>query len=79
MDDCGVCNGNNMDMDDCGICNGNNDCYPTAINSEIIINEEDSPLKKYGKDLIDLSRPIFGAPPLLNKKMHQKFWRFYTW
>jgi len=25
--------------------------------------------KKYGTDLIDLSRPIFGAPPLLNKKM----------
>ena len=28
--------------------------------------------KKYGKDLINLSKPIFGAPPLLNKKMQQK-------
>ena len=28
--------------------------------------------KKYGKDLIELSRPIFGAPPLLNKKIEQK-------
>ena len=28
--------------------------------------------KKYGTDLINLSRPIFGAPPLLNKKMEQK-------
>ncbi len=28
--------------------------------------------KKHGTDLIDLSRPIFGAPPLLNKKMEQK-------
>ena len=27
--------------------------------------------KKYGSDLINLSRPIFGAPPLLNKKMQQ--------
>ena len=27
--------------------------------------------KKHGTDLIDLSRPIFGAPPLLNKKMQQ--------
>ena len=27
--------------------------------------------KKHGTDLIDLSRPIFGAPPLLNKKMEQ--------
>ena len=27
--------------------------------------------KKYGKDLIELSRPIFGAPPLLNKKIQQ--------
>ena len=27
--------------------------------------------KKYDTDLIDLSRPIFGAPPLLNKKMQQ--------
>ena len=28
--------------------------------------------KKYGKDLIKLSEPIFGAPPLLNKKIKQK-------
>ncbi len=28
--------------------------------------------KKHGIDLINLSRPIFGAPPLLNKKMQQK-------
>jgi NitT/TauT family transport system substrate-binding protein len=28
--------------------------------------------KKHGTDLIDLSRPIFGAPPLLNKKMEQR-------
>ena len=28
--------------------------------------------KKHGTDLINLSRPIFGAPPLLNKKMEQK-------
>ncbi len=28
--------------------------------------------KKYGKDLIKLSKPIFGAPPLLNKKIKQK-------
>ena len=28
--------------------------------------------KKYGKDLIELSKPIFGAPPLLNKKIEQK-------
>ena len=27
--------------------------------------------KKHGTDLITLSRPIFGAPPLLNKKMQQ--------
>ena len=27
--------------------------------------------KKHGTDLIALSRPIFGAPPLLNKKMQQ--------
>ena len=27
--------------------------------------------KKHGTDLINLSRPIFGAPPLLNKKMQQ--------
>tara|TARA_B100000035_G_scaffold178438_1_gene152169 strand:+ start:6202 stop:7179 length:978 start_codon:yes stop_codon:yes gene_type:complete len=27
--------------------------------------------KEYGTDLIDLSRPVFGAPPLLNKKMQQ--------
>jgi NitT/TauT family transport system substrate-binding protein len=27
--------------------------------------------KKHGTDLISLSRPIFGAPPLLNKKMQQ--------
>ncbi len=27
--------------------------------------------KKYGKDLRELSRPIFGAPPLLNKKIQQ--------
>ena len=27
--------------------------------------------KKHGIDLINLSRPIFGAPPLLNKKMQQ--------
>ncbi len=27
--------------------------------------------KKYGKDLKELSRPIFGAPPLLNKKIQQ--------
>ena len=28
--------------------------------------------KKYGEDLIKLSKPIFGAPPLLNKKIKQK-------
>ncbi len=28
--------------------------------------------KKYGKDLLKLSKPIFGAPPLLNKKIKQK-------
>ncbi len=28
--------------------------------------------KKHGTDLINLSRPIFGAPPLLNKKMEQR-------
>ena len=28
--------------------------------------------KKYGKDLVKLSKPIFGAPPLLNKKIKQK-------
>ena len=28
-------------------------------------------LKKYGKDLIKLAKPIFGAPPLLNKKIEQ--------
>ena len=28
--------------------------------------------KKYGEDLIKLSEPIFGAPPLLNKKIKQK-------
>ena len=27
--------------------------------------------KKYGEDLIKLSKPIFGAPPLLNKKLKQ--------
>ena len=27
--------------------------------------------KKYGEDLIKLSEPIFGAPPLLNKKLKQ--------
>ena len=27
--------------------------------------------KKHGTDLIALSRPVFGAPPLLNKKMQQ--------
>ena len=29
-------------------------------------------IKKYGEDLIKLSKPIFGAPPLLNKKIKQK-------
>ncbi len=29
-------------------------------------------IKKYGKDLIKLAKPIFGAPPLLNKKIEQK-------
>ena len=28
--------------------------------------------KKYGKDLLKLSKPIFGAAPLLNKKIKQK-------
>jgi NitT/TauT family transport system substrate-binding protein len=28
--------------------------------------------KKYGKDLKDISKQIFGAPPLLNKKIKQK-------
>ncbi len=28
--------------------------------------------KKYGQDLQKLSKPIFGAPPLLNKKMEQE-------
>ena len=28
--------------------------------------------KKYGEDLIKLTKPIFGAPPLLNKKIKQK-------
>ena len=28
--------------------------------------------KKYGEDLIKLSKPIFGAPPFLNKKIKQK-------
>ena len=28
--------------------------------------------KKYGEDLLKLSKPIFGAPPLLNKKIKQK-------
>ncbi len=27
--------------------------------------------KKYGEDLIKMSKPIFGAPPLLNKKLKQ--------
>ena len=27
--------------------------------------------KKYGKELKDVSRQIFGAPPLLNKKIEQ--------
>ena len=28
--------------------------------------------KKYGEDLLKMSKPIFGAPPLLNKKIKQK-------
>ena len=33
--------------------------------------------KKYGKDLVKLSKPIFGAPPLLNKKIKQKSFKNY--
>jgi len=38
-DDCGVCNGNNMDLDECGVCFGNNaymDCAGVCFGQSIV-------------------------------------------